>query len=66
MEDLGFRSRFFFLEKIVLVAEWSGTPPYKGCFIYRRTRQGPLVGCHYLLLHPAMLDLSMRNALPVL
>ena len=25
-EDLGFRSRFF-LEKIVLVVEWSGTPP---------------------------------------
>ena len=27
MEDLGFRSHFFLLEKIVLVVEWSGTPP---------------------------------------
>ena len=66
MEDLGFRSRF--LEKIVLVVEWSGTPPppYKGSFIYRQTCQVPLVGCHYLLLHLAMFDLSMRNALPAL
>ena len=53
-EDLGFRSHFFLEQKVVIVG-WSGTPP--------QTRQVPLVGCHYFLLHPAMLDLSMRNAL---